>query len=237
MLEESNLLGALTQKDRALLKPLVAECHLSAGHTIYQAGEVVHHAYFPCGPALAVFLVLMENGETVETAMVGREGALGGIVSQGNVPSYSRSCVMHDGKFYRIATADLDAAKEQSPTIRNLFSRYADCMMAQVFQAVACNASHTIEQRAAKWLYAALERTGQNEIAMTQEQLASMMGIGRSYASRVVQRFKADRIIQTRRGGLKVLDAPGLRQRACSCNELVKEHFSTVLKGVYPEAE
>lgn len=235
MLEESNLLAALRQKDRALLKPLMTECHLAAGDTIYEPGEVVRHAYFPRGAALAVFLVPMENGEVVETTMVGREGALGGIVSQGRIPCYARSCVMHEGDFYRIASVDLEKAKEQSPQISHLFARYADCMMAQVFQAVACNASHTIEQRAAKWLCAALERTGKDEIAMTQEQLASMMGIGRSYASRVVQRFKADAIIQTRRGGLKVLDPKGLRDRACSCNELVKQHFDTLLKGVYPE--
>jgi CRP-like cAMP-binding protein len=142
---------------------------------------------------------------------------------------------MHEGSFYRIASADLERVKEQSEQVRHLFARYADCMMAQVFQAVACNASHTIEQRAAKWLCAAIDRTGEAEIVMTQEQLASMMGIGRSYASRVVQRFKGDGLVQTRRGGLKVLDEAGLRSHACCCNELVKQHFDTVLKGVYPE--
>lgn len=235
MLEGSNLLGALRPKDRALLKPFVTECQLSAGETLYEPGELVRFAYFPRDGALAVFLVLMENGEAVETTMVGREGALGGIVSQGSVPSYARSCVMHEGAFYRIASTDLERIKEESPQMRHLFARYADCLMAQVFQSVACNASHTIEQRAAKWLCAALDRTGTDEIAMTQEQLASMMGIGRSYASRVVQRFKTYSLVQTRRGGLKVLDREGLRNRACSCNDLVKRHFDVVLRGVYPD--
>jgi CRP-like cAMP-binding protein len=235
MLEGSNLLSVLRAKDRALLEPHMTECRFNAGETICEPGEVVRYAYFPRDAALAVFLVLMENGEVVETTMVGKEGALGGIVSQGRIPSYARSCVMHEGSFYRIASADLEKIKEEVPHIRNLFARYADCMMAQVFQSVACNASHTIEQRAAKWLCAALDRTGESEITMTQEQLASMMGIGRSYASRVVQRFKADNLVQTRRGGLKLLDGLGLRSRACSCNELVKHHFEVVLRGVYPE--
>ena len=235
MFDGSNLLSLLRPKERLLLKSLISECHFAAGETIYEAGEVVRHAYFPCGSSLAVFLVLMENGEVVETAMVGREGALGGIVSHGRMPCYARSCVMHEGSFYRIALTDLEQVKERSPEIRDLFSRYADCMMAQVFQSVACNASHTIEQRAAKWLCAAMERTGETEVAMTQEQLAAMMGIGRSYASRVVQRFKGDGIVQTRRGGLKVLNPEGLKSRACYCNELVKQHFAVVLKGVYPE--
>jgi CRP-like cAMP-binding protein len=235
MLEGSNLLAALRAEDRALLEPHVSECRFAAGESIYEPGDVVGNAYFPRGAALAVFLVQMENGEVVETTMVGREGALGGIVSQGRMPAFARSCVMHEGSFYRIASAELERAKEQSSHVRELFARYADCMVAQIFQSVACNASHTIEQRAAKWLCAALDRTGEDQIAMTQEQLAAMMGIGRSYASRVVQRFKADGLVRTRRGGLTILDQEGLRARACSCNDLVKRHFETVLKGVYPE--
>ncbi|MEZ5736931.1 MAG: Crp/Fnr family transcriptional regulator [Novosphingobium sp.] len=179
--------------------------------------------------------MLLESGVSVETVMVGREGALGGIVSQGNMPAYARSCVMHEGEFYRISATNLEKAKSHSINIRHLFARYADCLMAQVFQSVACNAIHTIEQRAAKWLCAAVERTGDSEIAMTQEQLASMMGIGRSYASRVIQRFKADGLVKTRRGGLDVLDHDRLLLHACSCNEMVAEHFNTVLHGVYPD--
>src|SRR6218665_565160 len=235
MLDGSNLLAALRPQDRALLEPHIVECRLPSGHTLYEPGEVVRHAYFPRDGAMAVFLVSLENGEVVETTMIGREGALGGIVSQGNIPAYASSCVMHGGSFYRITSADLETAKDKSIQIRHLFARYADCVMAQVFQSVACNASHTIEQRAAKWLCAAVDRTGENEIVMTQEQLASMMGIGRSYASRVIQRLKAERLLRTRRGGLGVLNYSGLPDRACACNDLVKRHFDHVLAGVYPD--
>lgn len=234
MVEGSNLLAALRAKDRALLEPHLVECEFDRGYTLYEPGEVVRYAYFPCKGSLAIFLVTLDEGEAVETVMVGREGALGGIVSQGSIPAYARSCVMHSGPFYRIASAELEKAKEESEHIRHLFARYADCMMAQVFQSVACNASHTIEQRAAKWLCAAVERTGESDITMTQEQLASMMGIGRSYASRVVQRFKGDKLVRTRRGGIEILNFDRLHSHACSCNDLVRRHFDTVLKGVYP---
>src|SRR5690606_20306087 len=123
------------------------------------------------------------------------------------------------------AIAELDEAKRASPMIADLFARYADCMMAQVFQSIACNAVHTIEQRAAKWLVAAVDRIGTNDVTMTQEQLASMMGIGRSYASRVLQRFKQDGLLRTRRGGIEVLEREELRTRACVCNERVRKHF------------
>lgn len=234
MMERSELLEALRPQDRDLLFPRLSEVRLETGRVLYDPGEMVDYCYFPCGGAVASFFVLLESGMIVETLMVGREGALGGIVSSGSSPAYARSSVMHGGHFYRIPATDLERAKEASPAVRALFARYADCLLAQVFQSIACNATHTIEQRAAKWLVAATERIGRNDITMTQEQLASMMGIGRSYASRVVQRFKADGLVRTRRGGIEVVDPKHLEQRACNCNESVKRHFGKVLAGVYP---
>ncbi|MCC6826854.1 MAG: Crp/Fnr family transcriptional regulator [Novosphingobium sp.] len=235
MMDGSNLLAALRPQDQALIEPYLMECRLPSGHVLYEPGTVVRNAYFPRDGAMAVFLVALENGEAVETTMVGREGALGGIVSQGQIPAYASSSVMHGGSFYRIASTDLERVKDQSIQIRHLFARYADCMVAQIFQSVACNATHSIEQRAAKWLCAAVDRTGEQSIVMTQEQLASMMGIGRSYASRVIQRLKREGLLRTRRGGLEVLDEDGLHARACSCNDLVKRHYDQVLAGVYPD--
>ncbi|WP_240530022.1 Crp/Fnr family transcriptional regulator [Novosphingobium sp. PC22D] len=234
MIEGSNLLDALHPSDRAVLDPLLRECVFGAGNTLYEPGDLVDHCYFPRGSAIGSFFVLLDGGTVVETTMIGREGALGGIVSDGCMPAFARSNVMHKGSFYRIATADLNRAKTDSEGIRNLFARYADCLMAQVFQSIACNASHTIEQRAAKWLTGAVQRTGEMDVSMTQEQLASMMGIGRSYASRVIQRFKRDSLLRTRRGGIVVQDLEGLLDRACSCNDHVKRHFELVLGGVYP---
>lgn len=233
MRERSELLEALRPQDRELLFPRLTEIRLETGRILYDPGEPVDYCYFPCGGAIASFFVLLENGVVVETLMVGREGALGAIVSSGATPAYARSSVMHGGQFYRIPAADLDHAKESSLAVRSLFSRYADCLMAQVFQSIACNAIHTIEQRAAKWLIAATDRIGRNDLTMTQEQLASMMGIGRSYASRVVQRFKSDGLVRTRRGGIEVMEPEQLEQRACTCNHLVRRHFDTVLAGVY----
>lgn len=235
MVEGSNLLNALRADELALLEPHLREVRYPTGAVLYDPGENVDYCYFPRGGAIGSYFVMLESGVTVETVMIGREGALGGIVSNGNLPSYARASVMHEGSFYRIPTNTLEEAKQSSETIRHLFSRYADCLMAQVFQSISCNAIHAIEQRAAKWLTAAVERTGEYDISMTQEQLASMMGIGRSYASRVVQRFKRDGLVKTRRGGIEVTDHDGLLARACTCNEMVRQHFEVVLGGVYPD--
>lgn len=231
----SDLIKALNPADRALLMPLLSECSLRSGEIIYHPGDNVEYCYFPLGPSLCSYFVELEDGTAVETILVGREGALGGIVSAGNLPAYARATVLHDGQFLRIPVRELEAIKRRIPVIDHLFARYADCMMAQVFQSIACNAVHTIEQRTAKWLSAAVDRIGRDDVTMTQEQLASMMGIGRSYASRVLQRFKRDGLVRTRRGGIEVLDRPGLQERACACNEQVTAHFDRVLANVYPQ--
>jgi CRP-like cAMP-binding protein len=235
MNEASNLLEELSFEDRKAIYSHAEEHTFRVGSILLRPGESVEYCFFPLGSAIGAFLVSLEGNQAVETTLVGREGAIGGVVSQGKNPAFAKAIVVGKGSFLRIAVEDLDRAKAGSPAIADLFARYADCMMAQVFQSIGCNAAHSIEQRTAKWLIAALERTGQSDIAMTQEQLASMMGIGRSYASRVVQRFKHDGLLRTRRGGIVVLDSDGLESRACDCNGKVRRHFDTVLAGVYPD--
>jgi len=235
MIEGNNLLATLHPSDLRLLEPHTALVTLESDDIIYEPGEMVRFAYFPRWSAVATYLVPLEEGVTVETAMVGNEGAVGGIVSEGRLPAYARCSVLHAGSFYKIGNAELERAKEASLRLRHIFARYADCVMARIIQSVACNATHTIEQRAAKWLTAAVERTGMQYIAMTQEQLASMMGIGRSYASRVLQRLKRDGLLRTRRGGIEVIDPERLAARSCGCNAMVGRHFETVLKGLYAE--
>src|SRR3981189_2840539 len=143
--------------------------------------------------------------------------------------------VKFGGPFVRLHVKKLEAAKTESATLRNMFARYADCMLAQMFQSTACNAIHSIEQRTAKWIISAMERTnGEEAVPLTHEQLATMLGVGRSYASRVIQIFKANGILETRRGSILVRNREALQMRACLCNEAVINHFEEVLRGVYP---
>ncbi|MBP0111451.1 MULTISPECIES: Crp/Fnr family transcriptional regulator [Bradyrhizobium] len=231
----NNLLRRLNQADYALLAPHVTVEDSAAGQLLYNPGDDVQVVHFPCGPSLATFLVPNEDGRDVETILVGREGAVGGIVSEGFLPAYTRICVKFGGPFARIHVAKLEAAKLRSSSLRNIFVRYADCMLAQIFQSTACNAIHSIEQRTAKWILAAMERTGNDtSVPLTHEQLATLLGVGRSYASRVLQSFRAEGVLDTRRGSILVRNRDGLRQRACLCNDAVKAHFEEVLSGVYP---
>lgn len=203
---------------------------------LFEAGDGVEFVHVPCGPTHASFSVTLENGAPVETALIGREGAMGGIVSQGRLPAYARAVVRAGGPFLRIPCVRLEAAKERSAPLRNAFARYADCLLAQVFQSVACNAVHGIEARTAKWLLAARDRTGSPEVEPTQEQLAGMLGVGRTYVSRVLRELRCAGVVATRRGRLVIQDTTALLATSCPYNELVKRHFQEALSGVYPSA-
>jgi DNA-binding transcriptional regulator YhcF (GntR family) len=234
----NNLLRRLNRADFALIEPYLTLIEAEANDLLYNPGANVEIVYFPCGPGLVSYLVPNEDGRDVETILVGREGAVGGIVSQGLLPAYTRICVKFGGPFARLPVSKLDSAKMNSATLRNIFARYADCMLAQIFQSTACNAIHSIEQRTAKWIISAMERTEGNDVVpLTHEQLATLLGVGRSYASRVIQTFKAEGIVETRRGSILVRNRDVLQRRACLCNEAVKAHFEEVLRGIYPTEE
>ncbi len=233
----NNLLRRLSEPDFALIAPHLTYEEANPDDLLYNPGDDVDTVHFPCDASLASYLVPNEDGRDVETVLVGREGAVGGIVSLGYLPAYTRISVKFGGYFIRLPVSKLDAAKTASVTLRNVFARYADCVMAQMFQSTACNAIHSIEQRTAKWIISAMERTGDaNVVPLTHEQLATLLGVGRSYTSRVIQIFKAEQILETRRGSIVIRDPERLRLRSCLCNESVKRHFEEVLRGVYPNA-
>lgn len=234
---QNDLLQQLSHPDFKLLAPHLQPVELESGHILHHAGDKVAAVHFPCGPTLISFAVAVEDDREVESLLVGREGAVG-LAAGGNLPlAYSRIIVKLGGTMARLPLRTLEQAQQRSATLQQSFSRYADCQFAQLLQTAACNAAHSIEQRAAKWIISAQERIGSPEIRLTHEQLAGMLGVSRSYASRVIQMFKARRILATRRGAILILDAAALEARACSCNEWVKKHFDEVLgRGHLPAA-
>ncbi|KQU61629.1 Crp/Fnr family transcriptional regulator [Sphingomonas sp. Leaf339] len=229
------LLGTLNEADRRRLAPHMVVLDLKAHDILQPAGEDVIHTWFPCGSAMAAFCISTNDGSTtVEVALVGCEGAIGGIVSNGHLPAYSTAQVRYGGRFMRVKTSALEQAKLDSLTLRHWFSRYSDCLLAQVFQTAACNATHSISQRTAKWLLAAVNRTHSPEFAMTHEQLAQVLGVGRTFVTRVISRLRAEGTIATRRGVFIVKDEQVLRDASCGCTAMIENHYDTVMHGIYP---
>lgn len=230
----SDLLGALRESDIALLLPYLKSKDLEKGMVLCEPGDRVQYAYFPCGTTLISLRVFLDDDRGVEAVVIGREGAAGGIVSQGHLPAYCQFLVQSSGPALYISCADLERAKEKSSTLHHFFARYADCLLAQMFQAVACNATHTIEQRAAKWLAAAHDRTGDDSMTLTQDNLATLLGVGRSYVAKVMSGLKKNGALETSRGHLTIRDPRKLKKLACGCDDMVRSHFQDVLGGIYP---
>ncbi len=231
---QNGLLAVLIEEDRERLRPHMMTLDMEAKAILHRAGDDVVDTWFPLAAAAAAFCVEDVDGEAMDVAQIGREGAVGGIVSNGQLPAYSTAVVRCPGRFIRIKTSALEQAKLQSIVLRHWFSRYSDCLMAQVFQTAVCNGKHTIKQRTAKLLLAGLERTGDRELPVTQDQLADMLGVGRSFVSRVLGEMREKGVIESKRGLLTIKDEKKLRSLSCGCTTLIENHFDAVLHGIYP---
>ncbi len=232
---QSRLLAALKRDDLDLLLPSFTLHDCAPGKILQEAGNDVRFAWFPLDAAAASFVVAADANHLVDAALIGSEGAVGGLVSNGRLPAYARAHVQFGGQFLRIPLAALAQAKDQSPTISRWLSRYADCLVAQLFQSAACNASHTIAQRLSRWLLATRDRIGRDEIMITQEQLGEMLGVGRSFINRSLRQLGIKGILGSRRRRIVIQDVDQLRAIACDCNDRIRDHFDQVLSGVYPQ--
>lgn len=228
----NRLLAALPAVELALLEPRLAPVLLTRGQVLFEPGDDVTTTYFPCHRTMASLLIVTRNGREVEAATIGREGAVGGIVSEGHKPAFGRAVVQIGGAALSIPTSRLEAVKAASPRFGELFSRYADALLAQMMQSVACNALHRAEERACRWLLSTHDRAGDDIIHLTQESLAEMLGIQRTTVTAVTGGLQDRGLIRTRRGRVEILDRPGLERAACECYAAVERHFARLLPEV-----
>ncbi|MBA9071817.1 hypothetical protein FHR71_005603 [Methylobacterium sp. RAS18] len=227
------LLDALRPAERALLVPSPEHKEYRRGEVLFEVGEDVSYISFPCQQSVAALLITVRDGQAVETATVGHEGAIGGAVSQGALPAFSRAVVLIAGPVIQIEAQRLQEAKRASLALRNLFTRYSDCLLAQVLQSVACNALHPIEERCASWLLSLQDRLGSEVLPVTHEVLAELLGVQRSYLTRTLNTLQQHGLLQIRCGRLINCSRRELEAAACECHGAIKQHFETVLGAVY----
>ena len=228
----NRLLAALRPGDLALLSPHLSLVTLEAGTVLFDAGEDIHTTLLPCHSTMASLLVVTRDGQEVEVASIGREGAIGGIVSAGFKPAYGRAVVRIPGTAMSLPTARLEEAKTRSPALTDLFARYADVLLAQMMQLAACNALHGIDQRICRWLLSTHDRAEDATIRLTQETLADMLGVQRTTVTAVAKALQDEGLIRTGRGRIEILDRRRLERRACECHDRIEAHFQRMLPEV-----
>ena len=224
----NRLLSTFSPEARSILEASAETVQLGVGELVQTSGTDVEWSYFPYGATMISLVVTLADGRSTEVASIGREGAVGGIVSCGHAPAFGDALVQVGGPAMRVALDDLESAKGRSGAIANVFCRYSDYLLAQVQQSVACNTFHSIQQRTARWLLTAQDRAG-NRIELTQEALAALLGVQRTTVNAVARSLHQDGLIAIRRGRVIVLDRAGLLRRSCECYAAVDRHFDAII--------
>ena len=201
---------------------------LDAGDTVLRRGTDVDSSVFPFGTTMISLIIDLDDARSVEVASIGREGAVGGIVSCGHAPAFSRAMATVAGPALRVPMAIIEQAKSRSGHLKNLFCRYSDYLLAQIMQTVACNSFHSIEARAARWLLTAQDRAG-DRLELTQEALAGLLGVQRTTVNAVARELQDRGLITTRRGTIAVVDRAGLIAMSCECYDRVEQFFGDIV--------
>jgi len=233
----NRLIVALSAPDRHLLDGRMHAVTLKKVEILFEPGDSIVNVHFPGAGTIAALVVSMRNGATAEAAMIGQEGAIGGLISAGDKPAFTRGVIQIVGPAWRLATDDLEEAKTHSHTLRDHVARYADCLLAQVMQSVACNTIHDAEPRLARWLLTTQDRIGGSDLHLTQEFIAEMLGVQRTYVTRIVGNLEERGAIRSARGTIVIVDRALLRRQACECYAYLRRHFERLLPGVYGNAD
>jgi CRP-like cAMP-binding protein len=223
----NRLLAALPPADLALLTPHLKDVTLEQGAVLQEQGERIDQVYFPHEGMISL-LAVMQQGEAIETATMGREGAVGSLAGLGPRRSHTRAVVQVAGTASRIAAGRFCKATEESQAIRDSIVRYGEMLLIQVQQTAACNALHDVEERLSRWLLQARDRVDGNTIRLTHEFLSQMLGVRRPTVTVVARMLQDAGLIRYHRGNIEIVDRPGLEARACECYAVIRQQIDKI---------
>lgn len=230
---QNHLLDALPQEEYEQLCTDLEPVPLPLGKVLYESGEGLSHVYFPTD-AIVSLLYVMENGASAEIAVVGNEGIVGIALFMGGETMPNRAVVQSAGHAYRLKGPVLQrafarAGERDAGSLQPLLLRYTMALLTQMAQTAVCNRHHTIDQQLCRWLLLSLDRLPSDELDMTQELIANMLGVRREGVTEAAGRLQSAGLIRYSRGHIKVLDRPGLEARVCECYEVVRREFQRLL--------
>ena len=224
----NGLICALDVRTFDQLAPYLSHREFDRGDVFYEPGDMIEHVYFPHRGVISLLSVL-DDGSAIETSTVGRESAVGLLAGLTPLQSFSRVVGQSAGLVSRIEAGRLRAIANASPTLRDVITRHCDAMLAHAQQSVACNALHDVEERFCRWLLTCHDRADGDELGVTQEFLAMMLGVQRTTVTQVAGMLQDSRLIRYQRGRMVILDRAGLERRACECYHRVRRHAEKVL--------
>ena len=201
------------------------------GDVLYEPGVQLRHVYLPT-TSIVSLLDVMEDGASAEIAVVGNEGILGISIFMGGETTPSRAVVQSAGYGYRLKAQLIKNEFGRFGAMMQLLLRYTQALITQMSQTAVCNRHHSIDQQLCRWLLLSLDRLSSNELTMTQELIANMLGVRREGVTEAAGKLQAAGLIRYHRGNITVLDRPGLETRCCECYEVVKREFDRLLPTV-----
>ena len=229
----NRLLGALPPEDLERLSPHLDPVRLLVGDVVCESGAQMSHALFPATAIVSLQYVL-ENGASAEIAGVGNEGVVGVPLFMGGDTTPDRSIVQTGGLGFRLRASVLVEEFNRHGALMRLLLRYTQALITQTAMTAACNRRHSLEQQLCRWLLMTLDRTPGNELIMTQELIASMLGVRREGVTEAAGRLQRAGLINYRRGHITVLRRDGLGERACECYEGMRREMDRVLPTAVP---
>jgi CRP-like cAMP-binding protein len=222
------LLAALPDPEWERWQPLLERIEMPLGQVLYESGATLTHVYFPT-TAIVSLLYVMENGASAEIAVVGNEGLVGISLFMGGESTPSRAVVQSAGQGFRLQAQLMKDEFNRAGPVLHLMLRYTQALITQMSQTAVCNRHHSLDQQLCRWLLLSLDRLRTNELAMTQELIANMLGVRREGVTEAALRLQEAGLISYARGHIKVLDRPGLEKRTCECYAVVKREYERLL--------
>ena len=227
---DNALLAALPDAELARWQSDLEPVELPLGAVLYEAGNRLTHVYFPT-TAIVSLICVMDNGATTEIAIVGNDGIVGVSLFMGGESTTSRAVVQSAGLGYRLKAGQMMEEFNRTGPAMNLLLRYTQALITQMAQTAVCNRHHSLDQQLCRWLLLSLDRLRSNELVVTQELIANLLGVRREGVTEAAGRLHAAGLITYRRGHITVLDRAQLEGRSCECYAVVKREYDRLLPG------
>ncbi len=230
---QNHLLAALPAQEYTLLSPNLELVSMPLGKVLYESGDELNHVYFPTNSIVSLLYVMLD-GASAEIGVVGNEGIIGVALFMGGETMPNRAVVQSAGYAFRLKGQLLKLEFNRSGELQHLLLRYTQALLTQMAQTAVCNRHHSLDQQLCRWLLLSLDRLTSNELVMTQELIANMLGVRREGVTEAAGKLQKAGLITYQRGHITVIDRPGLEARSCECYSVVKHEFDRLLPEVAP---